>query len=90
MNLNLLKLLQNREKLTYIERMEEVAVGKALFEILNNALVILREKNENRPQINDDDIPQDFRYIAGQISLVNFILDLPRKANIENTTERGS
>lgn len=40
----------------------------------------LRKKNEDNPKECPEDLKEDYRYIAGEISALNWILELPKDA----------
>jgi len=40
----------------------------------------IREQNETRPMVCDEDITKDFRFKAGMVRALNWVLSLPEEA----------
>lgn len=59
---------------------EAVGASNALLEAVNIKREELRDKNENHPKESPEDLTGDYRFIAGMISMANWILGLPERS----------
>ena len=63
---------------------------KALFKRIEKMRDTEREKLENHPQLNDEDIRKDFRFGLGFTQALNEVLNIPNMARdfLNNTENR--
>jgi len=58
----------------------DVRSARALLKAVESERDAKRRINETHPRICDENITEDWRYIAGQIAAFNLVLSLPQKA----------
>lgn len=65
---------------------KDVGASREILSVVKYRIVEEREGNEERPQINDNDVTKDIRYRLGFVSALNWVLSLPEMAQevIEN------
>lgn len=73
-----------------VEQALSVSVGRSLFDVAENAKQSLEKLREDKPRFCDEDFKKDIKYISGQISILNWFLDLPGKAKEFNQKQEGS
>lgn len=61
---------------------------KVICDLIDLELSKLRDKNELNPGMDNEDIRFDFRYIAGQMSVLRAIKELPEVAEEEMKTQK--
>jgi len=82
---------EDHELLT-ISKAADYSAAKFILEGTEELRDKMRDCNEMSPKISDDDVTQDFRYIAGAIAMANAILDAPAQAgnlNIKRGESHG-
>lgn len=65
---------------------KSIGAGRAILNTVAAKRDAVREENENRPQISDD-IKKDYRFKAGMVAALNWVLGLPDEAR--TFIERG-
>lgn len=59
---------------------KQIGVARALLDGIEIKRNEIRELNENKPMICNEDIAKDFRFRAGAIWALNWVLSLPSEA----------
>ena len=77
------KYLITNEYFTYMSQAETLGPSNMWIEILKIRREELRKRNEESPRECPEDITEDFRFIAGMISMCNFLLSLPERSRTE-------
>ena len=64
----------------HLADIRQVGVARVFLEGIEAKRDELREQNETRPMLSDEDITKDFRFKAGAIWALNWALSLPEEA----------
>jgi len=58
----------------------EIKSARAILKAVEGLRDEKRLKNETKPQVCDEDITRDWRYVAGMIAAYNVVISLPAEA----------
>jgi hypothetical protein len=84
------KYLVTSEQVVLASQADQIGAAKAVLDAVRIYRDELREMNESSPKESPEDLKEDYRYIAGSIAALNWVLRLPQRSmEFRNKLEKG-